>query len=229
MDRPIGLIAAHCLSDSVHRDNGLYADYYSWLINTVEIVSGITHVQWLVKPHPVRQLLYEEGVIEGIAQATRGVSIVPDSVRIVDVLEIADAVVTVRGTVALEAIQYDIRPILAGSAWFMDAGFSEHCTSIPHYRNVLESVEKKTAMGVDEKLLAAKILYWFRESAEARSGLFGFDRNAGLSRNDAANHDLKIFSDANEYLAGHTYMSDPYYKKLLHFFKENESRLSMLD
>jgi len=227
---PICMIAAHGFSDAPHRDSwSLYDDYYAWLVATLDITTTVNNVHWIVKPHPEARFYRESGAVEEMLLQYPNVTLVPDSVRISDALNLVDTVVTVRGTVVLEAVQYDIKSILAGAAFFMDLGFTITCRTVEQYRNALTSITKKTAIDDEYKELAAKTLYWFRGSSEVRSYLFGPERAAGLPRHEAIAHDLELFQNLSDYLEHGDYESDVYFQALLRFFQNGDERLSLLD
>ncbi len=227
---PIAIVMLHAFSDAPHSDTSmLYRDYYEWFIETLHIIKRIEKIQWLIKPHPASSIFDEEGVVIKLIEETPNIKMVPPDVRTDSVLEIADAVITVRGTVGLECVLFDAQPILAGDAYYMNLGFTINCKTISEYKQALSTITKKSPIDESVKSLAKKVLYWRNESYLFFSGIFGPEMRPNLPKEELLKHELWNYQHVYDFLSENDYKSDVYYKKLIVFFSDKRKTLCVAD
>jgi|GEM_PF-4063176 len=229
-DQPIACIMAHAFSDVPHCDTSMiYDDYYLWLVRTFELTNHISTVQWLVKPHPTAELYGEKGVVEELVEKFEHLKLVPSDIKTNDVLEVADTVISVRGTVGMEAVYYNIRPILAGHSEYGGVGISIDCHSEQEYIAALKNIRKKSKLEQKIKDIASYILYNRSKSWYYTHPILGLPRGHSMSNDAILAHEinnLKMFSHS---IDKHNYKNQIYYKAVKSFMQSESSTLSFLD
>jgi hypothetical protein len=110
-------IMPHCFSDAAHGGGSmLFRDYYDWLIKTLEHIKHIKGVLWVVRPHPGAYMYNEARIVEELVQSINqnNVRLCPADLSTKTVLQVADVIVTVRGTIAIEAAIFGIPVVTCG-------------------------------------------------------------------------------------------------------------------
>lgn len=229
-ERPVGLIAPHAFSDAPHCDRDmLYPDYYQWFTRTLELTQEIDDIQWVVKPHPSSSLYQEKGVVAERVSQHGHVQLVPDDVKTDSVLHLADAVLTVRGTIGMEALLFDCKVLLGGNAIYEEIQPVTVCLTEQKYWTELSSIKKKKTVSERAKRRAMATLYYRNKSYRYVSPLFGPERMPGLPSNEARDHDRENIERAASFLENNAYKDDEYYNQLVTFFESNKNKLSILD
>lgn len=139
------LIATHAFSDANHVAGDLiYRDYFSWYINTLKIVKSIKNVNWIFKFHPSRSYYGEDNIAEKYFYKYKEdhMYLFPDFISTAGVFQIADVVVTARGTIGLEASCMGIPTILCGESPWSHLGFSNNAKTPHEYRKFLENIKE---------------------------------------------------------------------------------------
>lgn len=156
-------IMCHCMSDnSTTSEEGLYPDYYHWVVDTLRIISNIKNVNWILKAHPSRKL-YGEG--DRIYDTFRkygtadNIYILDDYINSNIVFDLADAIVTVRGTAGLEYSSAGIPIIVAGKGFYDGFGFTIEPKTVKEYEEVLQNCDKIKPLS-NEQILMAKKVSW---------------------------------------------------------------------
>lgn len=229
-DRPVALIAPHAFSDAPHCDREMiYRDYYQWFVRTLELTVDTPHVQWVVKPHPSSSLYDEEGIVEELVAQYDHVQLVPSDVKTDSVLRIADVVLTVRGTIGMEALLFDCAVILGGNAIYDDIASVTVCLDECDFAEALSSIGKEQDIPDRSKIRAMAALYYRNKSYRYVSPLFGPERPPGISQKEAREHDHENIKATGEFLENHVYADDKYYRQLCSFFDNQDERLSIID
>lgn len=229
-DKPLAVIAPHAFSDAPHCDREMaYADYYLWFVRLLELTQKVDNVQWVVKPHPSSSLYQEEGVVESLVQEHEHVELVPEDVRTDSVLQAADAILTVRGTIGMEALLFDCQVILAGNAIYESIDSVNLNLTEGELRDAIRSIRHKSIIPEQDKIRALAALYYRNESYNYVSPLFGPERPPGLSEEKARAHDWSNIEAIRTYLENNAYKDDRYYQALIEFFESGAQRLSIRD
>ncbi|WP_027727311.1 hypothetical protein [Treponema sp. C6A8] len=156
-------IMCHCMSDNpLTCESGLYMDYYHWLIDTLRIISKIKNVNWILKAHPSRKLYGEGDRIFNIFQQygkSDNIYILDDSINSNLVFDLADVIVTVRGTAGLEYSSAGIPVIVAGKGFYDGFGFTIEPKSVKEYELVLKDCDKIQPL-TNEQIVMAKKVSW---------------------------------------------------------------------
>jgi tetratricopeptide repeat protein/capsular polysaccharide biosynthesis protein len=175
-DKPIVFIMCHAFSDAPHVDSRmLHNDYFEWLEETLEIVSGLMHVNWVVKPHP-EDKYYESKEDHAAKIATEytekhsNIFLSPEDLNTSSILEYAHAVVTVRSTAALEFSAMGIPSIVTGRFTFTSLGFTIEPETKEAYIETLTNIHdcKRLSSQQTDRALTCCYLYYNLALVETR-------------------------------------------------------------
>jgi hypothetical protein len=139
---PVVLVCCHVWYDFPH-SFGMrnFTDFLDWTQVVLEVARAKRDVIWIIKPHPT------ESWYGGfrLSQLTQGL---PDHIHVLDeessvlnALEISSAVVTVHGTVTVEAVARGIPVLCADVSMFSDWEFAKTATSRADFVEWLEKIE----------------------------------------------------------------------------------------
>lgn len=153
--RPIVGIMANNLIDGVFTDNWeLFRDYLVWFRETLKFIRKIDHVHWFIKPHPT-DVLYKirtaiKGEYERLAKDCKHIRFFPEGVAGSSVADIADVILTVRGSAGVEYSCFGIPCVIAGEALYTGFGFTHEPKTQEEYFNVLRNIEKLKRLNSDQ-------------------------------------------------------------------------------
>jgi hypothetical protein len=206
----------------------IYRDYYQWYRRTLSLTADISHVQWLVKPHPSSSLYDETGVAESLAEEFDHIRLVPSDVQTDSVLRVADTVLTVRGTIGMEALLFDCQVVLAGNAFYEEIESVELCLTEKAYEKTLRSMDAAKDVPMQDKERAMAALYYRNKSYAYVSPIFGPEQPPGISREEERKHYRSNIEQATAFLDDNSIQDAEYYRQLVAFFENSEERLSIL-
>lgn len=152
-NKKIGFIFAHIFIDSPHLSQSmLFLDYYIWLKKTIEICSTSTDMIWVVKPHPSSEIYNEVGKVEQLVEkyGKGNVLVCPKNFNTKSLINCADVITTVHGTVGLEFSCVGIPVILAGVPFYSGFGFTEEPKNIQEYTDALIHASTLTLLKQDK-------------------------------------------------------------------------------
>jgi hypothetical protein len=172
-DRKVAVIFPHILWDgSFFSGNDLFEDYTEWLIETVRAACSNPRLQWVVKLHPAHVVKAKQGNDSGkpseLAVIERSIGALPPHVTLIhphtdlstySLFEIADYVITVRGTVGIEAALFGIPPVTAGTGRYDRRGFSLDSSSREEYLNKLGNLETYPRLSATQVQAAERYAY----------------------------------------------------------------------
>ncbi|MDC0860820.1 hypothetical protein OAP54_04135 [Planktomarina temperata] len=153
-NKPVAIIFPHILYDATSfYDTDLFLDYKEWLQRTLKSASKNKHWHWMIKLHPAHLIKNARDNINQIpaeiliikeARERYGlhIEIIPADTKCTTIdliLNTADVVLTVRGTVGLEASCYSVPAILGGSSRYSHLGFTCDFQSQKAYCEFVES------------------------------------------------------------------------------------------
>lgn len=156
-DNPNVFLMCHAFCDTPHSyDRMLHNDYFEWIEDTLEIVSRIPDTNWIVKRHPEDKYFGAKqdhlgALISKYNKSFKHIFIAPDDMHTSSILEVADSLVTVRGTAGLEFSAFGIPCLVTGSSPYTGYGF----TIEPMTRE--EYVEELKKIGRRKRLLQEQI------------------------------------------------------------------------
>lgn len=164
-------VLAHAFSDAPHiGENLFFDDYYCWLVKTLKITSEIKGINVFLKPHPCSYMWHEIGMVRNILLdlSLKNVFLLPDDFNTICLKDIADCIITARGTAGLEFSCFGIPVITAGYGWYDNFGISIDSQSIGEYKKNLQNVAKLDKLS-NEQMRKAKILLYLSLGRLARS------------------------------------------------------------
>lgn len=142
-DGPIVLIASHCFTDFPHlTGKQAFRDYYQWLKHTLQFSMRLRHIKWIVREHPMSPRYRECGIVESLCAEFPHVHFVSTEVDMGTLLSKVDAVVTVRGTVGMEAVIHGCKVICSATSVYSDLNIATTCTEQTQYFSELQRITK---------------------------------------------------------------------------------------
>ena len=218
-DKPLAVIPAHCFSPAPHCDREMiYRDYFQWLTQLLKLTSKIQHVRWAVKRHPYAPLYDEAGIVEHIVAQHNHVALIDRNITKETILRAADAVVSVRSAMAIEALLFDCRVILAGNAWYDNNESIEVYRSEKSLYSALQSIDRGAKIAQEEKMYALAILYYEIENYNYETPLVGTHRLVGTTAEESLRKDKEDIMEWASYLSNRDYRGDAYYQAVLGIF-----------
>jgi hypothetical protein len=166
------LICSHVMWDDPIIYTSLYRDYYCWLVETAKIANDIEDVIWVVKAHP--------GEMDTLGRTTdqtpiRAIDILKtmslkSHIRYLDsglkfnnysLMQVVDAVVTVRGTIGVEYASIGTPVIAAGTGAYTCADIAITCKTIEEYKERLKNIGKLEKLSSDTIERAHLFAYFY--------------------------------------------------------------------
>ncbi|NBH85001.1 hypothetical protein D7X88_17215 [bacterium C-53] len=153
-------IMAHCLSDAPHTSERLlFKDYYEALKETLCIASKIKNVNWILKIHPDFERYHGDNGVRLLREYGG------DNIALFDnrwsnevAYRLADVMITVRGTIGVEASAYGIPVVLTGESWYSKFGFTINAFSREKYTKVLNNLHRIRRLSDEKRDLAQRVL-----------------------------------------------------------------------
>lgn len=157
------IIMCHTFSDAVfNSEYTAFRDYYDWTEQTLQIISKLDNVNWIVKPHPARAN-YNEAVdsIENMLNRYKSpnIHVFPDDVSTSSLKDVADALVTICGTGGMEFPCFGIPVVVCGKAMYTGFGFTNEPGTLAEYRSMLEHIDKLDKLQDAQISMARHALY----------------------------------------------------------------------
>jgi len=163
--KPVWGVMCHIIWDSVADYSPMaYASFDEWIVDTIDYVSRITDVQWLIKIHPV-EAGHEYGVSQLVAERFPNlpshVKIIPAEEKIspLEFFSLIDGGVTVYGTSGLELLLTGKPVILAGEAHYGGKGFTEDGLAVDSYHALLARASSIGRLTAEQHAIARRYAY----------------------------------------------------------------------
>ena len=176
-DKPYVFLMCHQFSDAPHCDyrDMIHHDYYDWLEDTLSIVSNIEGVNWVVKPHPEDKYYSKKDcaveLTEKFMERFDNIYLCPTEINTRSLLEIADIVVTVRGSATIEFPAHGIPCITtgAGKSCHPELGFTISPSTRSEYVDTLKNIRsiKKLSQEQIEKALVCCYCFQYLSRVES--------------------------------------------------------------
>jgi hypothetical protein len=173
-DKKIAVVFPHILWDgSFFYGQDLFEDYTEWLAETIKAACANDRVQWVVKLHPAHvvkaerenyrgkpaELVALEGVVDKLPPHITLIQ--PDApISSYSLIQIADFVVTVRGTVGIEAALHGVPVLTAGTGRYDRRGFTIDSKTTDEYLRRLAEIETCPPLTADQVERAEKYAYY---------------------------------------------------------------------
>jgi hypothetical protein len=168
--RKVAVLFSHVLWDAaMFYGRDVYSDQGRWFEETLRLAAADDRVQWLVKLHPALfWKLEQEGVRaepaefamirEAVGELPLHVRLIrpDDDVDNVDLFQIVDAGVTIRGTVGLELPRLGVPVLTAGTSDYAGRGFTVDAADAGEYSRNVRGVADLERLD-DEQVRLAKL------------------------------------------------------------------------
>lgn len=166
-NRPVWCIFAHLNWDNAFTYAPMAFDTVeSWIIETIQVLSILPEVTWLIKIHPAEVFL---GTAEGIQNLIEkefpklpsNIRIIPadSDINIYGLYSILDGGVTVFGTPGLETALLGKPVIVAGESHYVDKGFTYDGLAKSKYLELLRNAYRLPLLSPRQKELARQYAY----------------------------------------------------------------------
>ena len=147
-DRPVVLLAANVLGDSLTLGRNIFADSMSeWITRTIRFFAKRSDVQLVIRVHPGEKLVPQAKsmgtvVREALPEIPRHIHLINalDNVNTYDLIEIADLGLAYTTTVGVETAMNGIPVISCGETHYRGRGFTIDPNSWDEYFSTLENV-----------------------------------------------------------------------------------------
>lgn len=162
--QPVVVIFAHCFSDAPHHAGPLlFLDHYDALIQTLNAIRLNDSVNWFVKPHPSRNFYGEAGITEdAVSQAdSSNVFLWPEEVSTASALNWATGIITVNGTIGVEAACFGKPVLLGGNSAYGHLGFSKNPRTLGEYNAEIADAHNWQPLSEPQTILARKTIYLY--------------------------------------------------------------------
>lgn len=156
------LVAAHAFSDTPHYGlNMLYRDYFTWLMETIKILSKNDNVNVFVKEHPSAYYYNEEGSVMYYISKYHysNVYVLPANFSTISVFSIMDAVVTCQGTIGLEATIWGLPVFTASQGYYSAFGIGYSSKNIDEYEHKMLNITQYSSPDLETRKMAKLLLY----------------------------------------------------------------------
>ncbi|WP_308009582.1 hypothetical protein [uncultured Fusobacterium sp.] len=161
-EKKIVVIMAHAFSDAPHVGKSIYSDYYIWIKETLKIVKDLNEVNWVIKEHPSSFWYGEKNIVREIIEKNeiKNVTFYSNNLSTAGIKNIADCIITDKGTAGLEFACFGIPCVLAGESYYSGYGFSHEVKSKEEYKNILKNIKNIKKLN-EEQINNAKLLYYY--------------------------------------------------------------------
>ncbi len=183
-------IFPHAFNDAVrHANNPIFCDYYVWFVETLRILSKNKNINIFIKPHPNEyKYKYKESseeVVSNILENSdnKNIFYIKKNISRDFLYSFTDVIVTICGSIGLEAPCRGIPVITAARGTYYDANTTENSETFNEYKLKLDKIIDIKKLS-NEIIFKAKIVFIF----------------ATILRNVKTNIDIKPFlQDDNKY------------------------------
>lgn len=172
-ERKIAVIFSHILYDATFfYGDSLFADYASWLIETVRAAIANPQIHWVVKVHPVNvwrskmdnaplEQLEAQLLRETFGELPSHVTIMPADtmVNTYALFQTIDYGLTVRGTVGMELPCYGIPTVTAGTGRYSGRGFTMDPATAHDYAALLTRLHTVPRLEDETVAMARRYAY----------------------------------------------------------------------
>lgn len=159
------VVMCHTFSDAVfNSEYTAFRDYYDWTEQTMKLIAGMDHVNWIIKPHPARARYNESAdSFEDMFQRykTENMHLFPDDVSTASLKDVADVLVTLCGTSGMEFPCFGIPVIVCGKAMYTGFGYTQTPKTIEEYREMLLQTDRMEGLDEQQIQKARAVLYAF--------------------------------------------------------------------
>ena len=133
-----------------------FSDFLDWIKLTIEIATDNKSVTWILKPHPTESWYGGFYLKDYLKKLPNHIHIIDESNSVSTILEISDIIVTVHGTIAIEASAKGIPVIAADKNYYEDWNFAKTIKSRSEYISTLKNINKEKRKITNEMINNAR-------------------------------------------------------------------------
>jgi hypothetical protein len=138
--RKLAVIYAHVWFDFPHTfAMHNFTDFLDWMRLTLVEARAAPDIDWVLKPHPTERWYGGYQLRDMVGDLPPHIRLAPNNMDSLTALTAADIVVTVHGTVGLEAAAHGIPTIAADRSFYSDWGFVHQAQSREDYISLLRT------------------------------------------------------------------------------------------
>ena len=155
-------VLAHAFSDAPHVGGTLaFDDYYDWLRQTLARLSANQDINVIVKPHPSSYMWGEKGAVEMLLEelGATNINITPGDFNTASIKNIADYIVTARGTAGLEYSGLGIPAITCGEGYYSGFDIAIEHLEPDSYFKALDNISSLSPLPENVSQRARVLLY----------------------------------------------------------------------
>jgi hypothetical protein len=153
---PVAVVFSHIWYDFPHQYAMThYTDFRDWMQATLEAIKSLPGVIWLLKPHPTEAWYGGFRLTDLVGELPDHVRVLPLKTDAKTAFTAADAVVTVHGTGAMEAVAQGVPAILADRSYFSDWGFTHTARDRADFVRLLGEVGRLAVPDEEDRRRAA--------------------------------------------------------------------------
>ena len=204
--RKVAVLFSHVLWDAaMFYGRDVFSDQGRWFEETLRLAAGDDRVQWLVKLHPALfWKLEQEGVRAEpaeFAMIREAVGELPPHVRLirpdddvdnVDLFQIVDAGVTIRGTVGLELPRLGVPVLTAGTSDYAGRGFTVDAADASEYERNVRGIAALEPLDDEQVRLANLYAYGVFRVRPWRFSSFTLDYLPPEEAGESLDHQLRF-------------------------------------
>ena len=141
-EKIIVVLFSHVFNDSPHTSSSMiYQDYFVWLRETTLICESSRKIHLVIKPHPGSSKHEIEQIKNFVVECQlTNVSVLPMGCNTYEILKVADIILTVQGTIGLEAAALGKIVLTAGNAFYAHRGFTFDSSNKSDYTEKLRNL-----------------------------------------------------------------------------------------
>lgn len=195
--KPTAVIFPHILWDGTFFwGTDLFSSYEEWLMETLRVAAADRSSNWILKIHPAHVVKNARDGVAGepaeMQAIRRHLGAVPANVRIIhptspvstySLYSIADACLTVRGTVGIEAATFGIPVLTAGTGRYDRRGFTVDPETKAAYLEAVENVAELPRLTTFQRELALRSAFgeFVLRPLPLRSLSYEFERDSAAT------------------------------------------------
>ena len=174
-NNPIVFIYAHAWYDFPHCLNmSNFVNFYEWILFTYKTVLEIKDVNWIFKSHPLEEWYGKPNLRDIISSNFKNVYLVDQEINTFSSIKNSDCVVTVFGTVGIEATILGKPALICDKSYYQEWGIGTHVKSLEQYKYLLNNFSEVKTPSVNTKELALAFFYFAFSPHEKEKNLINF-------------------------------------------------------
>lgn len=167
--KPTAILFSHVLWDAnLFYGEDLFADQETWLVETVKAACANPSANWVVKLHPANMYKARAGELNDEVAIREAVGELPPHVKLLrpetdintySLFAIADAAITIRGTIGMELPCFGVPVLTAGTGRYSGLGFTVDSATREEYLGRLAHIHEQPRLDAATTLLARRHAY----------------------------------------------------------------------